>query len=426
MLTVKKYEFIKGNDNKEYCRYTLINEEGQEIVETKILLLEDCTINPEVSIVLKEFKKNSKKVVEPTNKQVLSRVAPVIAKTDETKKETVNSAIVAPVVKTDAKKEVLPVVTPIVKEETKKPIEAEKVNTAGTIKKNKNTDNWFKRNKSKLVKTVIALALIAGIIVGVHSCTKEKENTVIAPTTTEANMTEAEQAPINQEQLAKITADFINDLKSKGIEITTNEALNFVAVANIDTIINDDEKLANELFGDKDSEELLSAAGKVIGMIHTYNAKYYLKNQTTDGYIDASSVIYDEEDKAKLAILENNVTTVGKSLKVTDITAANAAAQGSLDALNDPTVGFTIDGKKDSERLSSGAGFISAITLADTNFVGLNTWDGNGMINTISKEVEDGLVVEGNGAEYVSNVMTMIEDCSAVTKTTETSKILTK
>lgn len=151
-----------------------------------------------------------------------------------------------------------------------------------------------KETVAKHWKKVLALALIAGIgIAAFHSCSnqniKEEE-----PTSIEQLQEDSVYTEITEEQLVQTTNDFKNILAENGIEISGQDALRFVTLANISHLQNTNPELLNEVLATvPNAETLISSAGSVIGKIVT--------SEITADNKDASYwtiAIIDESDRA--------------------------------------------------------------------------------------------------------------------------------
>lgn len=157
----------------------------------------------------------------------------------------------------------------------------------------------FKEKQSfvaKHWKKAAIAALAAGLLfIGFHSCSNEDIKTdTNVPTTIEQISKDSVYTEITEEKLVETAVGFQNVLKENGIEISGQDALRFVTLANISHLQNTNPELLEQVLADvPNSQTLISSAGSVIGKIVT--------SEITADDKDASywtMAIIDESDRA--------------------------------------------------------------------------------------------------------------------------------
>ena len=237
-----------------------------------------------------------------------------------------------------------------------------------------------------------------GICYDCEDDTKSNENTDAIETdvvATEEPVTEAEVS-LNDD-FENIVVDFSNKNGNINADISTSDITKFVAIANIDYIVENDSEFAKGLYSGNKEEDLNDAA-KVIGAIVMHNYNVWVETNSTDGFIKVSSVIMGtQKDKMlKIEEYENKI--------------ANASNNGDSDLVNKLVSEFLDDlNSGELSKLDDGVGFAAEIVLAEVSDVIAR--------NDLNQPNFDMLQVLKTGEKYVSNIFTVYDKCKSNDKT---------
>ena len=239
--------------------------------------------------------------------------------------------------------------------------------------------------------------------------TKEEEIPTIDELKSESRYTE-----ITDELLASTTQSLIQEFADHNIEIAAEDALTFVAVANITHLENTNPELLTKVLGENaDSETVLSKVGHVIGQIIT------LEVTEKDEQVDWTIAFIDETDKkianhgivnvieaSKLVASQNDLNEKEKSESIQQIIQINFVKPNY-----DKTVGYTFEnGEYTSLSQEDGADFINDAIITSILF------GDNVLKNYVyGSETQDDLKVINHNEDCVSNLMRIIEDCQVKT-----------
>ena len=182
----------------------------------------------------------------------------------------------------------------------------------------KSEEKEFKEKQNfvaKHWKKAAIAALAAGLLFfGFHSCSNQDIKTdADNQSTLESMISDSVYTEITEEKLVETSVGFQNTLKENGIEISGQDALRFVTLANISHLQNTNPELLEQVLADvPDSQTLISSAGSVIGKIVT--------SEITADDKDASywtMAIIDESDRAiandGMALIEDCKEIVAKN-----------------------------------------------------------------------------------------------------------------
>lgn len=182
----------------------------------------------------------------------------------------------------------------------------------------KSEEKEFKEKQSfvaKHWKKAAIAALAAGLLFfGFHSCSNQDIKTdADNQDTLESMISDSVYTEITEEKLVETSVGFQNTLKENGIEISGQDALRFVTLANISHLQNTNPELLEQVLADvPNSQTLIASAGSVIGKIVT--------SEITADDKDASywtMAIIDESDRAiandGMALIEDCKEIVAKN-----------------------------------------------------------------------------------------------------------------
>lgn len=182
----------------------------------------------------------------------------------------------------------------------------------------KSEEKEFKEKQNfvaKHWKKAAIAALAAGLLFfGFHSCSNQDIKTdADNQSTLESMISDSVYTEITEEKLVETSVGFQNTLKENGIEISGQDALRFVTLANISHLQNTNPELLEQVLADvPNSQTLIASAGSVIGKIVT--------SEITADDKDASywtMAIIDESDRAiandGMALIEDCKEIVAKN-----------------------------------------------------------------------------------------------------------------
>ena len=139
----------------------------------------------------------------------------------------------------------------------------------------KSEEKEFKEKQNfvaKHWKKAAIAALAAGLLFfGFHSCSNQDIKTdADNQSTLESMISDSVYTEITEEKLVETSVGFQNTLKENGIEISGQDALRFVTLANISHLQNTNPELLEQVLADvPNSQTLIASAGSVIGKIVT-------------------------------------------------------------------------------------------------------------------------------------------------------------
>jgi len=311
MFSKKKITLEKFNEVQE--AFDVLSDEDKRNIYDEVFLktMEEQINAEEIEIVLDEELESKD---ETTNEETNS---------DEVLLETKEEQINAEETETVSDEELLEANDETVDEETN----TDKVALV-PVKNLRVNENWFKRNRGKLITTSLVLAaFIVGLLIGGKKDNKKQNNTSNQSTNgvldiTESTVPENTVAPevslmLNAENYEEIVNNMIESNEAKGMPVIDKTVIrSALFITNIDYLTKEDVKA---MYGDEELnivEEInnfyqyISAVRTHNGQIRNYQIEDFeiegksIVDKTTDKYISLSDLAYDEEDKAILKELD--------------------------------------------------------------------------------------------------------------------------
>lgn len=204
---------------------------------------------------------------------------------------------------------------------------------------------------------------------------------------------------LTKEEFEELTTKFVKIYNDKQLNASTQDLIKFVSIINIDKLVEDNPKLASELFANQSKEEYLNDAAKIIGMTYTYNRNVYMETGSTQDFIRISQSVSGEQ-RAVLEVIEAYVDLIATYSY--DAEEANIVISQFIAELGDPTSGLSY--------LDDGVGFGMQVYIELIRSCIAK--------DIISQRNLDALSLLTNSSEYVSNIFTVYDKCnSSYTKT---------
>lgn len=217
-------------------------------------------------------------------------------------------------------------------------------------------------------------------------------NTNATNPTIEPTVNVDDEEVLTNEVYEEIVTNFTKQYVDRNVNVTTEDLVKFVSIANIDKLVEDNPELANELFSQKSKEEYLNDAAKVIGMTYTYNRQVFENEQSTENFIRVSDAISGAQKEAVKEI-EEYVDKI--ALARNDAEEANRLISELIYKLGDPTSNLSY--------LDDGVGF-----AIQSNIELIRSYLAK---DVISKENLDMLTTLTSSEEYVSNIFVVYDKC---------------
>ena len=230
-----------------------------------------------------------------------------------------------------------------------------------------------------------------------------KFETIKSEETTIANTEEETQAVLEYEQLDNdnfelLVANYSNKYKDNYQNLNTEDLMKFIAIANIDKLVEDNQILASELFKEEPKEEYLNDAAKVIGATVMNNFIVWNETKSTEGFIRVSEAISGEQQERMLTIEE-----------YTD-KIAEAVNNNNQDLVNEIVSDFLTDLNSGSlSKLDDGVGFAAQINIAIIS-------DGIAK-DYLNQQNFDMFQILKTSEKYVSNIFRVYDNCNSKTYT---------
>ena len=257
-------------------------------------------------------------------------------------------------------------------------------------------------------------------VASVEETTTSVEAPVEEIPTIEELKSESRYTEITEENVALATKNLIDEFNKNGIEVTSEDALTFVTVANMTHFEQTNQELLSQVLGmDANKEATLSKVGHIIGQVVT------LEITDKDQQVDWTKALLNETDK-KIAV--NAMETVEYCKEIAsnqELTEEEKATQIQDEIQErfvkpnyDKTEGYNFsDGTHSALSQEDGADFVT-----DAIFTGIVLGD-NVIKNYVygSETMDDMMAISGN-EDVVSNLMTMIENCKQVEETNQMSR----
>jgi len=295
-------------------------------------------------------------------------------------------------------------------------------------------------DNNKMKKSLLALGALTATAIIIACCVKgcQKEEVPVQPEiTTEVSANDVSEneavdtgmslddmindtryTTITEDILVETTNNVIDELADHGIEISSDDALSFVAITNITHLEETNPELLQQVLGDNpDAEQNLSKVGHIIGQIVT------LEVTEKDEQVDWTIAIIDPTDRAiaqaNVAMVEDIRTMANNDLSYSDSKEVQTMIQDQYIAPNyDKTVGYDLlDGTHTAMSQEDGADFVT-----DAIITGILMGDNQIKNYIYGTETYDDLQAISWNEDVTSNVMRMIEECENVDVYVETKE----
>lgn len=200
----------------------------------------------------------------------------------------------------------------------------------------------------------------------------------------------------NTDNVEKTVAEFAKQYVDNKVNITTEDLLKFVSIANIDKLAEENPEFARELFSTQTAEEYLNDAAKVIGLTDMYNSNKWEEEKSTKNFIWLSTSIPEgDPQKAKMQELESYVVRIADAAILENEEEVNKIVGELIESLILP------DGSLNA--LDDGVEF-----AAQSYFSTINT---SIAVNYLNKEYRDFFTTRSSAEQNVSNIFTVYNRC---------------
>lgn len=220
-----------------------------------------------------------------------------------------------------------------------------RVNSTSSETTNKKTTT---NNSTKIKITYLATGVIVTLL-SIGGCKLIKEaksgKTIPSPTpftitqTTPNNTSNTSTTPIPEKTLTdeafvKLVNEVTDDLVENGIKLTQDEITSYVLIVNIEKIARDNPELIEKVIAEKDPSTVLQDAYTVLGARTTYNYSMYSLTNSTNLFLDPTSIVFGNEQQDKVKTIVKKVNEISK---IEDNEEFNDAVIELLDFIYDPT-----------------------------------------------------------------------------------------
>lgn len=225
--------------------------------------------------------------------------------------------------------------------------------------------------------------------------TKEiaETNEVTETTEQEVETSDSNYVYLTKEDFEKVVGSFVTKNGKKYSGVSSEDIVKFVAIANIDEIVESNEELSKELFSNPSKEEYLNDAAKVIGTTVMFDYNVWSQTNSTEEFVRISDIIIGSQ-KDKMIIIEDYVNRIADAVNSNDEELVNSIIAEFID---DMSVGKL-------SKLDDGVGFASQIYIALISDVIAKDY--------LNQENFDMLQVLKTAEKYISNIFTVYEGCS--------------
>lgn len=217
-----------------------------------------------------------------------------------------------------------------------------KVNSTSSETTNKKTTT---NNSTKIKITYLATGVIVTLLsIGGCKLIKEAKSGKILPsptpftiTQTTPNNTSTTPIPeitLTDEEFVKLVNEVTDDLVENGIKLTQDEITSYVLIVNIEKIARDNPELIEKVIAEKDPSTVLQDAYTVLGARTTYNYSMYSLTNSTNLFLDPTSIVFGNKQQDKVKTIVKKVNEISK---IEDNEEFNEAVIELLDFIYDPT-----------------------------------------------------------------------------------------
>lgn len=228
----------------------------------------------------------------------------------------------------------------------------------------------------------------------------KKASKDVAPTVTgnDEEVVEPTSETINSD-FETLVANYTNNNSSAYASVSTSDITKFIAITNIDKIVENNKELAKTLFNEPSTEEYLNDAGKVIASTVMYDFNVWNDTRSTEGFIKVSDAVMGDQ-RDKMIKIEEYTNRIAEAVNADD-----------KNLVNDITYEFITDlTSGELSKLDDGVGFTSQVYIALIS-------DGIAK-DYLDQENFDMLqALKGKEADvYVSNIFTEYNGCKVLSR----------
>lgn len=234
------------------------------------------------------------------------------------------------------------------------------------------------------------------IIIETDAPSTEKETEVptepVVTEPTESIKEDNSYVELTEEDFQNIVGLYVTKNASKYSNVGTEDILKFVALANIDEIVESNPELARSLFNYESKEEYLNDAAKVIGATVMYDMNVWNQTKSTNDFILVSDSIIGSQ-KEQMVKIESYVNKIATAANLGDEVLVNNFVS---EFINDINYG-------DLSKLDDGVGFAAQVYIALISDCIAKDY--------LSQENFDMLQVLKTSEKYISNIFAVYERC---------------
>ena len=220
---------------------------------------------------------------------------------------------------------------------------------------------------------------------------------VVETTEQEVETSDSNYVYLTKEDFEKVVGSFVTKNGKKYSGVSSEDIVKFVAIANIDEIVESNEELSKELFSNPSKEEYLNDAAKVIGTTVMFDYNVWSQTNSTEEFVKISDIIIGSQ-KDKMIIIEDYVNRIADAVNSNDEELVNSIIAEFID---DMSVGKL-------SKLDDGVGFAAQVNIAVIS-------DGIAK-DYLDQENFDMFQVLKTSEKYVSNIFTEYEKCKTLSR----------
>ena len=198
---------------------------------------------------------------------------------------------------------------------------------------------------------------------------------------------------LTEENFESLVGTYVTKNASKYSNISTEDILKYVALANIDEISENNSELASQLFNSESKEEFLNDAAKVIGATVMYDFNVWNQTNSTKDFIKVSDSIIGSQ-KEQMIKIEEYVNKIADAVNANDKDLVNTIVTEFLENMN----------SGDLSKLDDGVGFSAQVYIALIS-------DGIAK-DYLNQENFDMLQILKTSEKYISNIFAVYEKCN--------------